>query len=58
MSNSKERFWSDNTPKIPHRLYLQEKAHFAGAYIASIQYGTYEASPIALPIHTRAIWFF
>jgi len=42
MPGSREKPWSSNpnAPKISHKLYLLEKAWFAGTLISSILYGT------------------
>ena len=44
MSNSQGQLFPNGpyAPKIPHFLYLQEKADFIGVYVGSIFYGTRE----------------
>jgi len=51
MSDSQETPWIDNpnAPKVPHWLYIEEKAYFAGIIIASILYGSYKAAQFAYP---------
>ena len=52
MSDSQERPWTNNpnAPRIPYGLYLEEKAYFAGILIASILYGTHNASRPTRPL--------
>jgi len=47
MSDPQRKPWSDNpnAPNIPHDLYVEEKAYFAGTLIASILYGICETPP-------------
>ena len=42
MSGSQKQPWSDdpNAPKIPYRLYFDEKANIAGYLVSSVLYGT------------------
>jgi len=51
MSSSPQNPWSDNpnAPKISHRVYVQEKAYFAGALIAAILYGMWEDTTTHAP---------
>ena len=46
MSDSQKKPWSDNpnAPKVPHHLYLDEKANFSGDLVGSILYGTPKTS--------------
>ena len=55
MSDSQEQPWSDNpnAPKIPYRIYFDEKANFAGHLLTSILYGTPD-TPLPIPLSVRA----
>ena len=41
MADSLEKTWSDGSyaPQIPHSLYFEEKAYFAGVLVGAIFYG-------------------
>ena len=54
MSNSQGQLSPNGpyAPKIPHFLYLQEKADFIGVYVGSIFYGTRGSPPTCLSVLT------
>jgi len=53
MSGTQQKPWSDNpnAPEISHKLYVEEKAYFAGALISAILYGMCK---MPLPIRSSA----
>ena len=59
MSDSQEwPSWSDNpnAPKIPYRIYFDEKTNFAGYLLGATLYGTSDKPPPILPsVHAHSV---